>query len=99
MITGNVPASELDPEKGLRAQDYLIDPYKVADDVINKWVDEYDLFPQLMKVNGKVFMFLKGLIANALREAYERGQKAQPTICEHYSPEKCGCVCERRSDE
>ena len=75
MITGSVPAKELDPKNGLRAQDYLIDPNRVAEDVINKWVEEYDIFPSLMRINGKVFTFLKGLIAKAVREAYERGQK------------------------
>jgi hypothetical protein len=42
--------------------------------------------------------------AISLRKALERVlkriiEKAQPTICEHYSPEKCGCVCERRGSE
>jgi len=75
MITGSVPASDLDPKKGLRAEDYLIDPLKMADRVIDKWWDNYPAVKEILKVKGTVFCALKGFIAEAVREAYERGQR------------------------
>ena len=73
MQHGTVPASELDPQKGLRAEDYLINPQRMAADVVERWIDDYAL-RGLINVRGPIVVALKTRIENALRVAYERGQ-------------------------
>jgi len=74
MQHGTVPAAELDPATGLRAEDYLINPQRIAADVVERWIDDYAL-RGLINVRGPIVVALKTRIEGALRTAHERGQQ------------------------
>lgn len=72
-ITGTVPSGSLDPRKGLRAQDYLIDPKRIASDLINSWLIDTGC-EHILKRTGNDVRELEARISCAVREAYGRGQ-------------------------
>ena len=75
-ITGAVPASELDPKKGLRAKDYLIDPRLEAEHLVNNWLKDTGL-DQLLRRRGKSIIELEDRAVIAIKKAYRLGQRAQ----------------------
>lgn len=75
-ITGTVPASELDPKKGLRAQDYVIDPKRMATNLVRCWL-ESSVMGKVTNIRTKPMVHLIEEISQAIRIAYERGAKQQ----------------------
>ena len=74
MITGSVSANELDVKKGLRAEDYLINPREEAKRIIDGWLIDTGL-NHLFKRRCNSMLELESRIEKVVREAYERGQK------------------------
>ena len=74
MISGSVPAGELDPKLGLRAQDYLISTDREAGELIDHWIKCFQL-QGLFYRGGPQMKNLREMISSRLKDAYERGQK------------------------
>lgn len=75
MIAGCVNSSEL-TTKSLRAGDYLVDPKKLADNLVRTWLKGTGL-NKLLKVKSVPLLDLREEIATAVRIAYEKGQRSQ----------------------
>jgi len=99
MITGSVDSAEL-TTKTLRAGDYLIDPEKLAKDLVRTWLEANGL-DKLIRSNSPYMNQLKIEIQHAVRIAYERGQQNalltaaelrdiihQPTVARQIMPPK-----------
>lgn len=83
MITGTVKGSELDPKKGLRAEDYLFNAKAEAKDLVRTWLRANGL-DKLFRANSPYLNQLEVVVYHALQAAYERGQKqGQPEPCIH----------------
>ena len=70
-ITGIVSSSEL-TTKTLRAQDYLINPDRLAENLVACWLKDEDL-GSMLKLRSPQLNHLRASIATAVRIAYERG--------------------------
>lgn len=75
MITGTVDSSKLSP-KTLRAGDYLINPQREAEELVEHWVKCYQL-QGLFSLKGRQMKTLKEMIAGCVRTSYELGQANQ----------------------
>lgn len=79
MITGSVSSKELSAEKGLRAGDYLIDPARMTNNLLKAWLRDTGLDKLFKTGTGPVHQ-LRAHLVNAIRIAYERGQKSQAIV-------------------
>lgn len=75
-IARYVHSSELSPEKGLRAQDYLINPKEEAKAVVKEWLEVTGM-KRLINPNSQYTKRLYALISAAISSAYKRGASQQ----------------------
>lgn len=76
MIIGSVNSKELDSKKGLRAEDYVINPKRMAENIVHGWLADCRI-DKMIKPSSPQMKHLRSLIQQAIHGAYVRGKEAR----------------------